>query len=369
MSFATFLEAYMLNLVNDARAAEGLDPLTFEWNLGRAADAHSLWMSDADSFSHTGINGSSPHERIAASGFDLQGSWATGENLAARTISGTDSFRDEVAIMHDNLMNSPGHRANILNPDFTHIGIGISDGPLSYESGADRPSVLVTQKFGATQGIPDTDLLGSNETETMTGGAGDDALRAFGGDDVVRAGHGADSVNGGLGDDTLFGGNGHDLMHGLQGADVLHGDDGRDRLVGGVGDDTVLGGTGDDRLFGGTEQDVILGGEGNDTIQGQGGFDRIDGGPGNDVMRGGFNADTFIFEGEFGMDRIADFEADNRFERIDLSGVAEITDFADLLSNHLTARQAFALIEASPGNSIRLDRVEIAALSAEDFIF
>ncbi|KIN61510.1 PaxA [Sulfitobacter noctilucae] len=369
MAFASFLEAYMRNLVNGARAAEGLPPLAFEWNLGRTADAHSLWMSQADSFSHTGADDSSAHDRIAASGFDLAGSWSTGENIAAMTLGGEDGFRDEVAALHAGLMNSPGHRANILNPDFTHIGIGIIEGTLSYPSGADRPSILITQNFGATGGLVDTDLMGTNTHDTVTGGSGDDAIRGFGGDDLLSSGHGHDRINGGLGDDTVFGGNGNDLMHGLQGQDVLHGEDGQDRIIGGRGDDIIDGGNAADRLFGGTQNDRILGGSGNDTILGQGGFDTIDGGSGNDVMRGGFNADLFIFAGDFGRDRIVDFDAGNRHERIDLSGVATIIDFNDLTENHLSAEGRHVLIDAGDGNSIRLDAVGISDLTEDNFIF
>lgn len=369
MAFATFLEAHMRNLVNSARAAAGLDPLTFEWNLGRTAEAHSKWMTQQDTFSHTGYDGTSSHDRIAASGFDLQGRWTTGENIAARSLNDDGSYHDEVEALHEGLMDSPGHRANILKPEYTHIGIGIEVGTLSYPNSPDRLSLLITQNFGATAGVLDKDLLGSAADDTLTGDTGDDALRGFDGDDLITGHAGNDSINAGLGDDTVLGGEGRDLIHGLAGNDSLSGQAGADRIIGGRGNDTVQGGAGHDRLFGGTEHDYIQGGDGNDTILGQGGFDRIEGGPGNDLMRGGFNADVFLFSGDFGRDRIVDFEQNNRFERIDLSGVDAIVDFADLSENHLSFTDHFALIDASEGNSIRIDGATPQGLTIDDFIF
>ncbi|MEB3355325.1 MAG: CAP domain-containing protein [Synechococcales bacterium] len=103
----------ILELTNLRRSESGLNPLTLNPNLSNAAQIHSEDMAIADFFSHTGSNGSSPFERIAASGYDY--------GIAAENIAAGFSTPEGVV---DGWMNSPGHRANILNPMLKEIGIG-----------------------------------------------------------------------------------------------------------------------------------------------------------------------------------------------------------------------------------------------------
>ena len=435
MTVATDLERYLLELMNEERAAVGLPPLTLELNLNNSADAHSNWISDADTFSHTGVNGSSSNDRIVSAGFELQGAWTTGENIGAQSISGNDGLFDEIDAIHLGLMNSSGHRANILNADYTHVGLGIITGPLTFGASGEFQAVIVTQNFGATAGIVDLDLMGSDESETIRGstgddhisgaeghdtltssggtdtifgGAGNDSLRGDGGNDELDGGNGNDSLNGGVGDDELLGGDGFDLLQGSlgndtldggaradnlfagQGDDHLSGGDGFDRLFGGSGndtleggdgpdalygnqgDDTLLGQDGDDRNYGGSGNDLIQDGIGNDLLVGGSGFDTLDGGVGDDTLFGRFNADTFVFTdapGGFGNDTIGDFAATNAFERIDLSAVAEISSFNDLMNNHVQQIGADVLITAGEGSSILLEDVDLAQLDTTDFTF
>ena len=435
MTVATDLERYLLELMNEERAAVGLPPLTLELNLNNSADAHSNWISDADTFSHTGVNGTSSNDRIVSAGFELRGAWTTGENIGAQSISGADSLIDEVEAIHLGLMNSPGHRANILDAEYTHVGLGIITGPLTFGASGEFQSVIVTQNFGSTDGIVDLDLLGSNASETIRGstgndhisgaegndtlsssagtdtvfgGAGNDSLRGDAGNDELDGGDGNDSLNGGVGDDELSGGDGFDLLQGSigndtlygggradnlfagQGDDFLNGGDGFDRLFGGSGSDTLQGGNGpdalfgnqgddflhgqngDDRNYGGSGNDVIQDGAGDDLLIGGSGFDTLDGGVGDDTLFGRFNADTFVFtdaSGGFGNDTIGDFAATNRFERIDLSGVAEIRNLNDLLNNHVQQVGSDVLITAGEGSSILLENVNLAQLDSTDFTF
>ena len=67
-------------------------------------------------FAHVDQNGGTPFDRMRAGGAAFR---AAGENLA---------LAPTVQIAHDGLMNSPGHRANILNPRYRRIGIGVADG-------------------------------------------------------------------------------------------------------------------------------------------------------------------------------------------------------------------------------------------------
>ncbi len=161
MSTASTVEREMLALINQERTSRGLDPLELERNLNESSEDHSSWMLDTDRFSHTGQGGSSATQRMQAAGFDLSGSWRTGENIAWQSERGAPGISDDVAQLHQNLMNSPGHRANILNPDFKYIGIGIEEGDMQ---GYD--AVMVTQNFAATQG--DVDLDNGGTTPPVT---------------------------------------------------------------------------------------------------------------------------------------------------------------------------------------------------------
>lgn len=145
MSYASDLERGMLELINQERAAEGLGALTLELRLNDAAEDHSTWMLDTDTFSHTGVNGSNPGDRMRDADFEFSGSWTWGENVAWQSSRGAAGYEDDVANLHVALMNSPGHRANILNGNFEVIGIGVEVG--DYDG---WNAVMVTQKFART---------------------------------------------------------------------------------------------------------------------------------------------------------------------------------------------------------------------------
>lgn len=145
MSVANVYERQMLDLINGERQALGLDPLQLELRLNAASEDHSTWMQDTNVFSHTGIGGSSAMERMVDAGFVFSGSWAAGENLAWQSERGAPGIADDVYDLHIALMNSPGHRANILSPHFDFIGIGITEGVFNGYQG-----VMITQKFAAT---------------------------------------------------------------------------------------------------------------------------------------------------------------------------------------------------------------------------
>lgn len=157
MSLANEFEWQMLALINAERANAGLDPLQLEITLNLAAEDHSTWMIATDTFSHTGVNSSNPGHRIEAAGFDVSQGYLWAENIAARTLAGPSGYADEIAGLHLQLMNSDGHRANILNPNFDFVGIGFEVG--EYQG---RTWAFVTQKFAVTNGSVDL------ETENVT---------------------------------------------------------------------------------------------------------------------------------------------------------------------------------------------------------
>ncbi len=218
-------------------------------------------------------------------------------------------------------------------------------------------------------GTQDDRLLGEAGNDRLFGDGGFDHLDGGDGNDVLAGGGQADNLYGRLGDDTLSGDDGADRLFAGAGNDVANGGDGNDVIFAGQGDDTVLGGTGDDRLFAGAGDDVVNGGLGNDALTGGVGFDTLNGGAGDDTLTGSFNADTFVFAGAFGADVITDFAATNDFERINLALVASITDFADLMANHMSQVGSDVVIDAGGGNTITLEGVSLADLDAVDFVF
>jgi uncharacterized protein YkwD len=98
------LEAGMLNLLNEERAAHGLRPLQADPELAEVARAHSRDMVVRGYFSHVAPEGKDPFDRMRQAKVKYL---AAGENLA---------LAPTLAMAHQGLMNSPGHRANILLP-------------------------------------------------------------------------------------------------------------------------------------------------------------------------------------------------------------------------------------------------------------
>lgn len=136
--------------MNEERSAEGLPPLKIEVHLNASAQAHSDWMAETETLSHTGEDGSDATDRIEDSGFPLTGSWTTAENLAYTSLEG-GLDAGEADRMHAGLMDSAEHRANIMNPDLTYVGVGLSIGNITL--GSDRYEVaFLTENFADTEG-------------------------------------------------------------------------------------------------------------------------------------------------------------------------------------------------------------------------
>jgi uncharacterized protein YkwD len=106
----------MLEMVNAERAKKRLKPLAADPQLAEVARAHSRDMFARGYFSHVTPEGKDPFDRMRADDVRFL---AAGENLAlAPTLPGAYQL----------LMNSPGHRANMLRPQFGRLGIGVLDG-------------------------------------------------------------------------------------------------------------------------------------------------------------------------------------------------------------------------------------------------
>lgn len=115
-SFLTDEEQKMLELVNKERERAGLSPLVADQSLTRLARLKSRDMIEKDYFSHTSPTYGTPFDMMKEAGVKYM---TAGENLAGDST---------VERAHTGLMNSEGHRRNILNPSFKKIGIGIIEG-------------------------------------------------------------------------------------------------------------------------------------------------------------------------------------------------------------------------------------------------
>jgi uncharacterized protein YkwD len=105
-----------LDRINALRRQAGAAPLRLNSALNAAAQGHARDMAVNNYFSHTSRDGRTAGDRITAAGY----SWQTyGENIAW----GYSSWSTAIT----GWMNSPGHRANMLNPRFKEIGLGVNN--------------------------------------------------------------------------------------------------------------------------------------------------------------------------------------------------------------------------------------------------
>ncbi|MBT9252187.1 MAG: CAP domain-containing protein [Brockia lithotrophica] len=108
-------ERYLAALINDHRAKNGLSILSWDEKIAEVARSHSRDMRDNNFFSHVSPTTGRPADRMTAAGIPFK---VVGENIAAEYYDALD--------VHVGFLNSPGHRANLDYPSFTHFGIGVS---------------------------------------------------------------------------------------------------------------------------------------------------------------------------------------------------------------------------------------------------
>lgn len=391
MSQPDAFEQYDLELLNMERALAGAQPLAINFQLDLAAELHSQWMIATDTFSHTGSGGSSATQRITASGYTLSGSWATGENIAWASLRAPNGYQDEVLLLHTNLMNSAGHRANILNDTFKQVGLGFEigefqgwqaafvaqdfaksgaasfltgvafddlDGDRFYDVGEGLGGVSITATGGG--GAFTTTTYGSGGyalslpdgvyTVTFSGGGFASVTQqatiagrnvkldlidpAPGGTGGMQGGSGPDNIQGGAANDTIDGGAGANYLRGGDGADRITGGRDFDDINGNAGDDSAFGGDGDDWVVGGRDQDLLLGENGGDIVYGNLGNDTCDGGTGSDIVRGGQGDDVLYggdgadwLSGDRGSDTVSGGAGADIFHGFSGQGLDRILDF------------------------------------------
>jgi len=405
-------EQYLLELINRAR----LDPqaeaaryglslnsglaagtisgapvqvLTHNTELEQAAQGHSEWILETDTFSHTGADGSDPGDRIVAAGYELTGSWTWRENLAWTGSTSEIDLVEAVEDHHEGLYRSAGHRENTFADDIREVGVAQVEGRFTHEGSTFNASAL-TLNFASTgtdnfiTGVVYTDsdaddfysigegesglrftadgnsdisaaaggygvAVGASQSVGVTISQGSTTLATLNVDtsagnvklDVVTANDGSQSLAlsgnatlvSGIADATLLGIGDLDLT-GSDADNVLNGNAGSNIIDGGAGDDQLSGGQGADRLLGGDGDDVIRGGEGRDTNWGSFGInnststinaDVLIGGDGDDRLHGQSGSD--VLDGGAGDDRLTGGGGRDTFVFRD--GTDVVLDFTD----------------------------------------
>lgn len=347
-------------------SADPKQPVAPNAELERAAVNHSRWMLSTDTFSHTGVGGSSPGDRMEAANYAFTGRWGWAENISYRASTGSVSEIANAPSHHRGLFESSGHRVNILRDEATEIGMGLETGRFS--NGRDWNATMLTEKFAFAgdktfvtgvayddrdgdafydpgEGIGGLRIWGEGGTATMAAGGyalettgdwagltldmgagraqvwlnveeGNAKLDIVGRDrvesstDTVVSGAIREARLLGVDDVNLTGTDGNERLYGNVGNNRIHGGDGHDVLRGGGGHDTLIGGNGDDVAVALWGRDLLLGWAGDDTLDGDAGNDRLFGHAGDDNLMGGAGRDVLV--GGAGSDVLRGQDQDDR---------------------------------------------------------
>lgn len=141
---AATLEIGIVRELNRVRIEHGLAPLGVSSGLATAAAGHSAAMVRSGLFDHTSADGTSFAKRVVRS-YPVKGfaSWTVGENLLFD--SGDIDARGAVQAW----MDSPPHRANMLNPSFREVGVGALKAEMAGGDFGGGPALVITLDFGA----------------------------------------------------------------------------------------------------------------------------------------------------------------------------------------------------------------------------
>ncbi|MEM6488373.1 MAG: CAP domain-containing protein [Pseudomonadota bacterium] len=308
-------------------------PLAINPQLTVAARGHGAWMLEADVFSHTGAGGSSSNQRMRDAGYEFTGRWRSGENIAwMGTTGGMNDAREEsfVRSMHDNLVESAGHRRNIMNDDYREIGLGQVEGQFTASNGRTYNAAMVVENFAASgndtfltgvvfddqdgdmaydpgEGMANVRIAVGGTAVTTSSAGGYSLVKPGGTQTVSFSGPGLsgtktvsldlsgqniklDLIDG----DTVQTSAGLTLGAGV--VDVIHFGAFGGSSTGNASANTMTGGSGDDSFDGRGGNDTLIGNRGNDTLEGGGGNDALQGGAGTDTAVFNGALDSFTFE-------------------------------------------------------------------------
>ena len=168
---ALAVERQIFELANRDRAASGLAPLVWDDRAAGIARKHSLEMRDKEYVAHVSPTSGTAGDRARAGGLATP---LLLENLA-RAYSPTEA--------EDGLMGSPGHRANLLNPQATHLGVGVA---LGRTVGGQR-ELYLTQLFFRKTPVVDPETARGEALAALAKARRDAHLRALGEDAALRA--------------------------------------------------------------------------------------------------------------------------------------------------------------------------------------
>ena len=105
----------MVSMINDFRRQNGVSPVQLDNSLNYVSCQHSNWMRANNNLDHTGVDGTDPFQRCARARTNCNA-----ENIAFHS-------NKDINWMMEFFRNSPSHRANMLNSEYTKVGIGLSD--------------------------------------------------------------------------------------------------------------------------------------------------------------------------------------------------------------------------------------------------
>ncbi len=135
------LEQRVFQFTNEARRKNGLSPLEPDKTLATLAREKSDDMIKNHYFSHPDSSGKTIRDRYAEVRPTVGGMVAVGENISSQGKNAFDDTTTAARRIVDGFMVSPGHRQNILQPAYTHLGIGIA---------VKDKECFVTQSFGVS---------------------------------------------------------------------------------------------------------------------------------------------------------------------------------------------------------------------------
>ena len=149
------LQQYMQSLINADRLANGQSELGWDEAAARASMAHAQEMASVGYMSHWNLQGYGPDYRYTRAG----GLSYARENVysyehtpnSSLTPTSAESWRELIAAAQESLMNSEGHRANILSPEHTAVGVGIA---YDVENGRLRIAQVFTGRYVVIEPLP-----------------------------------------------------------------------------------------------------------------------------------------------------------------------------------------------------------------------
>ena len=152
---------------------------------------------------------------------------------------------------------------------------------------------------------------------------------------------------------------------------LIRGTKNDDTLKGKGGNDTISADKGNDKLHGKGGDDSLYGEVGKDKLWGNGGRDYLDGGTGNDQLWGGAGADRFVFKTKYDKDTINDFKTGDllNHDTVLLGGLKSVTDYADLVENHMRQAGKNVVIDGGHGDVLVLKKVDLDDLDSYHFSF